>query len=283
MKAVDQRHEPLRVAIAGGGGEVSRHLVAPGSVEGVLHHRQELHVRVAHVPHIGDQRVGDLLISEHPPVVGPPPGAQVHLVDVQGQGVGVPLRPGRHPVRVPPHIAVQVAEPGGGVGPLLHLKAVRVGPVVPGAVGPLDGILVSLDLLRRVGIGVAGRIGRGVEGGGLHLAHPDAVLLPPHRASAPVPAAELADQGDRPGIGRPEGEAPHGLFARAGRVRAQHPVSIPAGPTMKGRPFLRRRRCVLHNHTSFRPSSFITKRHCAQGVHSKRCVRGRVLISMPLF
>ena len=48
VQVVDQVHEVLRRAVAAGGSEVAGHLVSPGAVEGMLHHRHEFHVREAH-------------------------------------------------------------------------------------------------------------------------------------------------------------------------------------------------------------------------------------------
>jgi len=44
MELIDEVHEVLRRAIAARGRKVAGGLVPPGTVEGVLHERQELHV-----------------------------------------------------------------------------------------------------------------------------------------------------------------------------------------------------------------------------------------------
>ena len=44
VQVVDQEHEVLRRAVAAGRGEVAGRLVAPGAVERMLRHRQELDV-----------------------------------------------------------------------------------------------------------------------------------------------------------------------------------------------------------------------------------------------
>ena len=49
---IDKVHELLRVAIARRGGIVAGRLVAPGAIEGMLHERHDLDMRIAHVAHV---------------------------------------------------------------------------------------------------------------------------------------------------------------------------------------------------------------------------------------
>ena len=49
---IDKVHEPLRVAVARRCGVIAGRLVAPGAIEGMLHKRHDLDMRVAHVPHV---------------------------------------------------------------------------------------------------------------------------------------------------------------------------------------------------------------------------------------
>ena len=51
---VHKVHEVLRGAKAGGGGEVSGHLIAPGTVEGVFGHGQHFNVGIAQFFDVGD-------------------------------------------------------------------------------------------------------------------------------------------------------------------------------------------------------------------------------------
>ena len=64
MAAVDEAHEVGGRAEAAGGGEIADRLIAPGAVEGMLHHRQQLDVRVAHLLDVGDQLVGQFAIGQ---------------------------------------------------------------------------------------------------------------------------------------------------------------------------------------------------------------------------
>ena len=49
---IDKVHELLRVAVTRRGGVVAGRLVAPGAIEGMLHKRHDLDMRVAHVAHV---------------------------------------------------------------------------------------------------------------------------------------------------------------------------------------------------------------------------------------
>ena len=49
---IDKVHKLLRVAVARCGGVVAGRLVTPGAVEGMLHKRHDLNVRISHVAHV---------------------------------------------------------------------------------------------------------------------------------------------------------------------------------------------------------------------------------------
>ncbi len=57
MTAIDKFHEFGGSAVAAGGGKVAESLVAPGTVEGMLHDGEQLDVRVAEILGIGDELV----------------------------------------------------------------------------------------------------------------------------------------------------------------------------------------------------------------------------------
>lgn len=63
MEAVDQGLEAVRRAKAGVGGKKARDLVAPGKVQGMLHHRHELHMGEAQLLHIGHHLVRHALVG----------------------------------------------------------------------------------------------------------------------------------------------------------------------------------------------------------------------------
>ena len=61
---VDEIAEVVRSAVAAGGREIARGLIAPGQVEGVLGDRQQFDVGEAHVLHIGCQPMGQFAVVE---------------------------------------------------------------------------------------------------------------------------------------------------------------------------------------------------------------------------
>ena len=63
VQRIDEEHKILRRAVAGGGGEVPRHLIAPRAVVGILRHGQQLHMRVAHLAAVGRERIGNLAVA----------------------------------------------------------------------------------------------------------------------------------------------------------------------------------------------------------------------------
>ncbi len=64
VQVIDEVHEVLRRAVAGGRREIARDLIAPGAVERVLHDGQQLHVGEAHLDHVVADGVRELPISQ---------------------------------------------------------------------------------------------------------------------------------------------------------------------------------------------------------------------------
>ena len=62
MALVNEFHELLRVAVAGGRRIIARDLIAPRGIVGILGQRHQLDVGIAHLLQIGDQMLGKLLI-----------------------------------------------------------------------------------------------------------------------------------------------------------------------------------------------------------------------------
>ena len=60
VQAVDEGAELVRGPVAGRGRIVAQHLVAPGGVQGMLHHGQQLHVGETQPGDVGCQVRGDL-------------------------------------------------------------------------------------------------------------------------------------------------------------------------------------------------------------------------------
>ena len=83
MAGVDELGEIMGVAVARTRRELREQLVTPGATEGMLHDRHQLDVGEAHVNHVGDQPLGQLVPVVQPAVIAtltsPRPGMQ--LVD----------------------------------------------------------------------------------------------------------------------------------------------------------------------------------------------------------
>ena len=130
VQRVHEVHQVLGRALAAGGGEVAEALVAPRAVEGVLHHRQELHVGEAHLLDVVGERGGELAVGQEAaglPGVAPP-GAEVHLVGRAGRGERLALAPLAHPLAVPPRV-VEVPHDGAGARRRLVAEGEGVGLV----------------------------------------------------------------------------------------------------------------------------------------------------------
>ena len=103
MAAVDEAREGFRRAEAAGRREEADRLVAPRAGEGMLGDRQALDVREAHVLHVGDQLVGELVIGEEAVAVLAPPRAEMHLVDRDRRGERLALAGARAIQSPSPH------------------------------------------------------------------------------------------------------------------------------------------------------------------------------------
>ena len=131
VAAVDEVHELLRRAVARRGGEVSGRLIAPRPVEGMLHEGHDLDVRVAHLLDVRHQLIGEVVVRVVGAALGGEriagarpgaifarlslrfvsvalPGAQMHLVDVEGALHDVALRAATQPGSILPGVAGDV-------------------------------------------------------------------------------------------------------------------------------------------------------------------------------
>ena len=94
MQAIDEAHEILRRAVPRGRREVAEHLIAPRAVERMLGDADEFDVRVAHVEHIRDQLVGELIPGEKRRLAmpGAAPRARMHFIDRDRRAQRIPRR-----------------------------------------------------------------------------------------------------------------------------------------------------------------------------------------------
>jgi hypothetical protein len=108
MAGVHEQLEVLRRPEAAGRREESEHLIAPRPGERMLHDRQQLDVREAHVLHVRNETLGKLAVGEESIAVlrHPSPRAEMDLVDRhRPPQPSVVLAPRRHPVVVQPAVA----------------------------------------------------------------------------------------------------------------------------------------------------------------------------------
>ena len=69
MQDIDRVHQVLRRAIPAGGGEEAGDLIAPRSIEGMFHDRQQLDVSEVQFAYIFRQRSGQLAVGHRPVVL----------------------------------------------------------------------------------------------------------------------------------------------------------------------------------------------------------------------
>ena len=122
VTGIDEVLELLGVAVARGRRKVAGHLIAPRAVERVLHNRENLDVRVAHLLDIGHKLLGKLVVGEvgatvlvgvgvtvaGEAVVMALPAAQMHLEDVEALLHEVGLGASLHVLLVAPLVARDV-------------------------------------------------------------------------------------------------------------------------------------------------------------------------------
>ena len=187
MALIDKIHEVVRRTVAGGDRKIAGYLIAPGAVEGMLHHGHELDMRIAHFGEIGDDIVGKLAVIKQIVIGIPPPGARMDFIDIDGTVVDNDLLLLLLPGLVAPFIATQIINFGSSAGARFHMYAVRVAFHQLPAVVSQDAkfIVFKLPQCRH-----------------FHLPH-TAVIDRQHRILFRVPVIEIAHDADACGMRRP--------------------------------------------------------------------------------
>ena len=159
----------------------------------------------AHVFHIGDELIPQLVVGEHAAVGVFPPRARVDLIDVHRPLVVGVLLLIAQPVPIVPLVALQLHPAGGRAGPRLCVAGKGVCLVGVLALGGFDVELIQLVGLKdKVRVALPHRVVNFLQG-----------IL------GLIPIAEIAHQGDLSGVGRPH-PGHHARFALAGGlVQAQ--------------------------------------------------------------
>ena len=195
MQLVDEGHEVLRRAVAACRGKIARDLIAPAAVEGILHHGQQLHMGVAHLPDVGDQLVGQLGIVIGNLLVLQLPAARVHLVDVHRAVDHVRLFLSSLPGIIVPGKAGDIVDLAAVGGPGLRVERIGVGLVDQVAAPGGHTVLVDIVFLYAGDEQLPDRIP-------IHFAH---------RVAARLPAVEIAHHTDGGCMGCPNTEHHTGL------------------------------------------------------------------------
>jgi hypothetical protein len=200
VQVIDEIHEVLRRAISRRGREIAGDLVAPRSVERVLHDGQDLDVREAERLDVRRQPRRQLAIAERAVVLlgHAHPRPEVDLVERQRRAQRVALFARPHPLLVAPLVVVEVPHLGAGLGRRLLHHRERIGLVDAIAVEARpDAIFVDFAV---------------ADIGNESL--PDARLaMSLERGARVVPAVEIADHRHAVGVGRPYREIDAALAA----------------------------------------------------------------------
>ena len=232
---IDKVHELLRVAVTRRGGIVAGRLVAPGAVEGMLHERHDLDMRVAHVAHVvhelhrqvvvgielaalcgegihGAGVVAELVRLALRRVAVALPRTNMHLVDVKGLRHVVVAGASLEPRGVIPLVAVEGPQYARGTRRALGLKGIRIGLVELFALVGLDKVLIELALF-----------------GARNKAFPNSARMHGHqRVGFFIPVVKFANDMHTLYVGRPNAKAPAARTVLRVGVRAHlFPAALP--------------------------------------------------------
>ena len=211
VQPVDEVTEVVGGAEARGGSVVARHLVAPRAVEGMLHHGQELDVCEAEIRDVVGELVGELAVAQRTVVLErvPPPRAEVHFVDRDGAAQRIRGGSSLEPGLVAPDV-LGVVHHRGVCGRHLGLEGERIGlQPQPSFLRPdLELVLRSFVYARHEQLPDPRRAERA------------------HGVQAAVPGVEVAHDGDRARVRRPDGERGADRAVELADVRAEPLVEV---------------------------------------------------------
>ena len=235
VASVDKVHELLRVAVARRGGVVAGRLVAPGAIEGMLHERHDLDMRIAHVADVVHELHRQVIVGielaalrgegihgtgvvavlvglalRHVTVALP--RANMYLVDVERLRHVVMVGTALEPCGVVPLVAIEGPQHAGGTRRALGLKGVWIGLVELFALVGLDEVFIELALL-----------------GARDKAFPNSARMHGHqRVGLLIPVIKFANDMDALYIGRPNAKTPSARTVLRVGVRAHlFPAALP--------------------------------------------------------
>ena len=239
VACIDKVHELLRIAVARRGGVVAGRLVAPGAIEGMLHKRHDLDMRVAHVAHVVHELHRQVVIGVElaalrgegihgagviAVLVGfalrcvavALPRSNMHLVDVKGLRHVVMAGAALEPCGVVPLVPIEGPQYARGTRRALGLKGIRIGLVELLALVGLDKVFIELTLL-----------------GARNKAFPNSARMHGHqRVGLLIPVVKFTNDMDAFYVGRPNAKTPAARTVLRVGVRAHlFPTALPRTDT----------------------------------------------------
>ena len=211
MGAIDEAGETVRRAVAARRREQADRLIAPRLVERMLGDRQQLEMGEAEVGGVGDELVGEFVVSEEAIVGAAPPRTEMDLEDRHRLASRFALPPAFEIVGVAPLEMRGVGDDRGGRGPHFGRVAERI------------GLERQQDAVRAENLVFVDRAG--AEAGNEHFPQA-AVDALAHLRPPSIPAVEVADHRDAGRVGGPDGESDAVDAFVATELRAQAHIKL---------------------------------------------------------
>ena len=235
VACIDKMHELLRVAVARRGGVVTGRLVAPGAIEGMLHERHDLNMRIAHVAHVVHELHRQVIVGVELAalrgegihgtgvvavlvrlalwrVAVALPRANMHLIDVKRLRHVVVAGAALEPRGIVPLVAIERPQHACRSRRALGLKGIRIGLVELFALVGLDEIFIELTLFCA-----------------RNKAFPNSARMHGHqRVGLLIPVVKFANDMDALYIGRPNAKTPAArTVLRVGMRAHLFPAALP--------------------------------------------------------
>ena len=193
-------------------GEVAGHLIAPGTVEGMLGHRHQFDVGVTQVLHVRNQTIGELDIAQKPVTLFRNAGPRSEMNFVDADGLLVPLLrfTALNPFVIAPFESIEIEDQGSCLDPVLAIESER--------------ITFQNDLAKTVS---HFEFVMGPFCDAWDKDFPDPGFDPfSHRMASAIPAVEITYDADALGVGTPNGKSCAGVPVDLGQMSAEFFVDI---------------------------------------------------------
>ena len=225
VQLVYEVHEVLRGPVSGRRRIVADDLIAPGTVERMLHYRHQLHMRISHFLHIGNHfRRQFAIIVVQPPILRLGERTQIHFIDADRFPVEVLLLPGRDPAFILPGKPVDIADHGCGIRPELLAEGVGIRLQIS---EPALGLELELIVFPFFHAGNEDFKDAGIPQSA-HLVQPS------------VPAVKIPDHADPHSVGRPNRKMHSFHAVQRHHMSAKNPIGLIMNPRIELRGVLLR-------------------------------------------